>query len=297
MAGPTSPELADGPSIEDIWSGPIGDWVRVFSVVCAPRGATRMPWLFVTDANGTFAMTVDIVRHLQLGGYLPDMTIVGLGYRATSLGDTADRRLRDYTPTAPPSRQQESVLGVGGADRFLHVIEHDLLTSLEDRLPNPTRRVLYGHSLGGLFALHASFQRPALFHDFIIASPSTWWDDHFIDRQIDDRITSSTQVPGNFVVLVGKEESTDGRIAAAAQLDPEFRPPLVEPPRDMAADAETLATRLACAVDHDSRVWFHRLQGEHHVSVPPIAVSHGLRILFDAPGSSLLAARIERTGS
>ena len=34
----------------------------------------------MTDANGTFGMTVDIVRYLQLGRLLPGLLVVGIGY-------------------------------------------------------------------------------------------------------------------------------------------------------------------------------------------------------------------------
>ncbi|MGB8861481.1 MAG: alpha/beta hydrolase-fold protein [Ilumatobacteraceae bacterium] len=291
---PISTAMLGGCSMEDLWSESVGDWYRVFIGVCGPPEAAALPWVFLTDANGTFAMTVDIVRHLQLGGHLPDMVIIGLGYPAATLRDTIERRARDLTPTPGPMTSDDgAAFHTGGADRFLDTIEHAVLPLLERRLPAPTRRVLYGHSLGGLFALHAWLRDRPQFSDFIVASPSTWWDDHWIDRQLDLVTHHASQRQGNIVVCVGAEESSQGRIAAAAQLPIEFRTPLIRPPRDMAADAEDLAHRLAAAADPSSHVWFQRIPNEHHVSIPPLAISHGLRILFDAPGAAALSAQID----
>ena len=38
-------------------------------------------------------------------------------------------------------------------------------------------RVLVGHSLGGLFALHALARRPALFTGYVVMEPSVWWNE------------------------------------------------------------------------------------------------------------------------
>jgi len=143
-------------SFTDIWSVNVGDRLRVFVDVCGPADAAELPWIFVTDANGTFSLTVDIVRHLQLGGHLPHMVIVGLGYPAAALSDTIERRSRDLSPTAwPMTADDGTVFVTGGADRFLDAIEHEVLPLVERRLPRASRRILYGHSLGGLFAIHA----------------------------------------------------------------------------------------------------------------------------------------------
>jgi hypothetical protein len=39
-------------------------------------------------------------------------------------------------------------------------------------------------------------------------------------------------------------------------------------------------------------VGFRRLADEHHVSVSPLAISHGLRLLFGAPAAAKLASRV-----
>ena len=64
----------------------------------------------------------------------------------------------------------------GGQDAFLAMISDDLLPRLMRDLPiDRSDMTLYGHSLGGLFVLHALFSRPDLFARHVAADPSTWW--------------------------------------------------------------------------------------------------------------------------
>lgn len=64
----------------------------------------------------------------------------------------------------------------GGREAFLAMIGDDLLPELARRHPvNPDDMTLYGHSLGGLFVLHALFTRPRLFARYVAADPSVWW--------------------------------------------------------------------------------------------------------------------------
>ena len=64
----------------------------------------------------------------------------------------------------------------GGADKFLQFIETELMPEVEKRYRTQPFRVLAGHSLGGLFAVHALSTRPGLFNAYVAVSPSLWWD-------------------------------------------------------------------------------------------------------------------------
>jgi predicted alpha/beta superfamily hydrolase len=130
------------------------------------------PVLMILDANAGFATAVDAYRALRWrttsARPLPAL-ILGLGHPGDAAYDPP-ARMRDY---APPSGIPGDHPG-GGA--FLRFIEKALLPELARRYPvDPGRLALFGHSLGGLFALHALFSRPGLFHRLVAASPSLWW--------------------------------------------------------------------------------------------------------------------------
>jgi predicted alpha/beta superfamily hydrolase len=64
----------------------------------------------------------------------------------------------------------------GGREAFLSMIADQLLPELARRYPlNRKEMTIYGHSLGGLFVLHALFTRPHLFARHVAADPSVWW--------------------------------------------------------------------------------------------------------------------------
>lgn len=99
--------------------------------------------------------------------------IVAIGHD-TPLRLDATERVRDYTP-GTGSRDGHGRPG-GGADAFLEVIEHRIRPAIEARVHlDPSRQALWGHSLGGLFVLHALRERPDLFSLYFAASPSLWW--------------------------------------------------------------------------------------------------------------------------
>jgi pimeloyl-ACP methyl ester carboxylesterase len=83
------------------------------------------------------------------------------------------RRTFDLTPKALPGTAQRSAANVGGEDAFLAFMQDDLKPAIAKRVQiDPTRQALFGHSLGGLFALHVLLAQPQDFDTYVIASPS-----------------------------------------------------------------------------------------------------------------------------
>ncbi len=84
---------------------------------------------------------------------------------------------------------------------------------------------------------------------------------------------------------------------AAEQVPAFARPTLTAPVRDMVADAATFAGALAGRRYPSLDVRYRAFADEHHVSIPPVATSHALRVLFDAPGADDLVPRLVSGGS
>ncbi len=112
--------------------------------------------------------------------------IVSIGYPLSPDSSSVfnnPRRRWDLTPAAPGRNPAE-----GGADEFVDFICTEVWKLAHRRLREtrgvePGREALYGHSLGGLFVLHALFTRPELFDCFIASSPSIWWNNEFILKE------------------------------------------------------------------------------------------------------------------
>jgi len=131
------------------------------------------PVLLVLDANAGFGTVVDSYRSLTwraTPGRPAPALILGIGHPGGTAYEPAARQ-RDYVPAAA-----NAAAGTTGAEAFLHFIETALLPELARRHPLDRRHLaLFGHSLGGLFALHALIARPGMFRSIITASPSLWW--------------------------------------------------------------------------------------------------------------------------
>lgn len=121
----------------------------------------RLPVIYLLDGDQTFPLLASYAWYMMFTEEMGPVILVGISY---GTNDPAVN-MRDTDFTAPA----ESNARYGGADRFLLVLEHELLPLVERRYPvDPARRVLVGQSLGGQFALHAALHRPGLF-DFAVA--------------------------------------------------------------------------------------------------------------------------------
>src|ERR1700690_2314992 len=64
---------------------------------------------------------------------------------------------------------------------FLDFLEHEVIPFVDRTYRTiPSDRGLLGHSYGGLFAIYALEQRPALFQRIVAASPALSWDNRLL---------------------------------------------------------------------------------------------------------------------
>ncbi len=141
-----------------------------------PAPATGYPVIYVLDPSSAFATLVETARNRAY--FLGPVVVVGVGYPP---GADDGARMRDLTPETDLSTLPEDNLGtpwgeMGGADTFLRFLLTEVKPAVETRLPiDKERQALFGHSLGGLFALHTLFSQPDAFQVYVAASPSIWW--------------------------------------------------------------------------------------------------------------------------
>ncbi|WP_274704735.1 alpha/beta hydrolase [Aquabacter cavernae] len=227
----------------------------------APEGG--FPLLVVTDANAMFATLVETAR---LQALRPDVTglgepvVLGIGHDIPGLFDMALRE-RDYTPP--------------GADRLLGRLD-GLMGDLGAHLPlSRERRVLIGHSLGGLFALLALFRRPDLFTAYVAASPSIWWDREAV-RAGAEALPARLTRPVRLLLTAGGGERGS---PPDATVEPAQARRLAE--RRVVEEAQALAARLAEAAPARLKVTTHIFEGESHGSVIPGALGRAARFAFE----------------
>ncbi|HYW32024.1 MAG TPA: alpha/beta hydrolase-fold protein [Gemmatimonas sp.] len=99
-----------------------------------------------------------------------------------AIGNAGRDRIDEYTPT------RDSAHDAGGlADRYGQMLVFEIKPFI-DRLYR-TRQgahdtALAGSSLGGLLSLHLGLAYPTVFGKLALLSPSVWWDDRWIIRQL-----------------------------------------------------------------------------------------------------------------
>lgn len=120
--------------------------------------------------------------------------------------DIRERRFYDFTPSAksyeyPERFKTAPIRQHGGAEDFHLFLKNELLPTLKKYQLPSTKRILFGHSLSGLYASYESLLEDCLFDAAIAISPSIWWNKH---QLLDIQKRSIKQIP--LYIAVGGEE-------------------------------------------------------------------------------------------
>jgi len=260
--------------VHDIWSEEVEDTFRLF---IGPCGDEPEVTIFVTDGNGLFGLVVDTVRLMQIPALLPSMVVVGIGYPgADTLWDTVEMRTRDLTPTLWPTFP-----GSGGAERFLGFIHETLFDWVARRYPSSlTSTVYFGHSLGGLFGVHALLTERLSFSHSIISSPSLFWDHYVMFDREEQRATTTADLPTHAFFGIGALETDEGRRSEGRDLPSDH--PRKPPPThlDMVDDLVRFTDRLRSRRYPNLEMEVAVYPDEFHATVAATVLSRGLRHFF-----------------
>lgn len=198
-------------------AGGSGQTYRIYLAVPpgeAPEGG--FPVLYVLDANSVIGTVVEAVR-LQgrsRDGQGSPAVVVGLGYDEEVPFATA--RFTDYSlpmpvEELPPFSRGGEWPRQGGADDFLRFVLEEVRPMVESMATvNRERQAILGHSLGGLFVLHALYTRPDAFSTYLAGSPSIDWYKRLIFAE-EQAFVTQLQPGGKrkqVLIGVGEEEQT-----------------------------------------------------------------------------------------
>jgi uncharacterized protein len=275
-----------GTEVHYLASEHVGDEFKIFVGHCGDDGPRPASVLYVTDANGLFGSTVDVVRLMQLSAFLPAILVVGIGYRMGALAETVILRTRDFTPTSDPAftRIFPDHTLMGGAGRFLAFIRDELRPWVASRYAVDVDDSMYfGHSLGGLFGTYVLLTEPRTFRRYAIGSPSLWWHDDMMFDEEAKYAATHDDLPAKVFFAVGAHEDHDGRQREASRLSVDEQRKARVRFIDMVADTERMVAALRArrypSLEIDSVV----LPDEFHITVPLVNLSRALRSFFDAP--------------
>jgi predicted alpha/beta superfamily hydrolase len=139
----------------------------------------RYPVLYMHDGGVVFiSWRIDeIAKPLITSGQVEPLIIVMVNH-----GGTEDDRFDEYTPTKPPNFRSG-----GKVDSYGRMLVEELKPFIDSQyrtLADPANTGLGGVSLGGVASLHLGLKYPTVFGKLAVISPSVWWDNKIIVRNV-----------------------------------------------------------------------------------------------------------------
>jgi len=138
----------------------------------SPDSVKTYPVIYLLD-GGIDEDLIHIAGLVQFASFswiniIPESIVVGIA--------NVDRK-RDFTFPSKNKEDQKYAPTAGKSSNFIDFIEKELRPFIEEKYKVNGKNILIGQSLGGLLATEILYTKPDLFTDYIIISPSLWWDD------------------------------------------------------------------------------------------------------------------------
>ena len=122
------------------------------------RTKKRYPVLYLLDGDTHFLNATAFVNFLARSRHIPQMIVAAIPNTS---------RTRDFTPKIDKDRTDS-----GGADKFIKFLKNEVFPLIEKEYRTVPYRVLFGHSLTGMFAIYTLFTNPEMFRAYIAVSAS-----------------------------------------------------------------------------------------------------------------------------
>lgn len=162
------------------------------------------PVLYLTDGDAHIGHTSGTISFLSNNGRMSEMIVVGI---------TNTDRTRDLSPVKSSAKNPAGGAQFptsGGADNFLKFIETELIPQIEKSYRVQPYRILAGHSLGGLFTIHAMVARPGAFNSYVAVSPSLQWENQETLKRATEFLKNQKELKATLFVSLGNEPGPIG---------------------------------------------------------------------------------------
>jgi len=219
------------------------------------------PVLYLLDGDALFHTATGVVEFMSRNGndQIPELIVVAI--------PNTDRN-RDLTPTHSLinqiGKQSRTLDSSGGGDAFLKFLREELVPQIDARYRTLLYRILAGHSLGGLLAIHALLTAPATFQGIVAMDPSLSWDDQIVVKKEKEFLSTAKALHNGVFISV----------ANTPQIQTFNNPKLNE-------DAVRTFAHLLELNPHGVRSKLKYFAAEDHGSVPLLSLYDGLLFIFD----------------
>ena len=162
----------------------------------SPDSSKTYPVIYLLDGSLEEDF-IHIAGLVQFGSFswinlIPETIVVGIS--------NVDRK-RDFTYPTTIEQDKLDFPTTGGSANFIDFIEKELQPFIDQNYKANKVKTIIGQSLGGLLATEILFKKPDLFDNYVIISPSLWWDNQSLLSMDPKPLTSSKSI----FIGVGKE--------------------------------------------------------------------------------------------
>lgn len=244
--------------------------------------ANGYPVLYVLDGDGLFPLAALLAQgmHMRAAEHQASaMLVVGIGYDNGGLLDLS-ARAEDFTPASASYAQTGDRLSqrFGGAEAFSRFLTGSLREAIAGEFPvNRQQQSLFGHSYGGLFALHQLLTAPRDFRNYLISSPSIWWNQRRVMQDFPGFAQRLAQGSNSIAVRITAGEY-EQKLAPHLPANPAREAMLQQ--RQMVDAAAEVANRLQTEAGAEAVVAYQLYPGQTHGTVAVHALLDGIRWLF-----------------
>lgn len=179
---------------------------------------------------------------------------IGIMQETIVVGIANVDRKRDLTFPTSIATDKEQFPTTGGSAAFIEFLEKEVKIMVEEKYETDTISTIIGQSLGGLLATEVLFRKPKVFTNYIIISPSLWWNNQSLLALTPDEFSGVK----NIYVGVGKEG------------------------RGMVKPAKKLYKKVKKLLDGKSNIYHQYFPDQDHGDVLHVAVYDALIKIFDS---------------
>lgn len=199
------------------------------------KNNTAFPVIYLMDgsSNEDFLHIVGLVQYMTMIEKMPASIVVGIA--------NVDRK-RDFTFPTTIKKDKEDFPTTGSSAKFITFLEKELQPFIEKKYRTGSKTII-GQSLGALLATEILLKKPQLFDNYIIVSPSLWWDNESLLQQAPQLLSAQPDVAHKVYVSVGSE----GKV--------------------METDAKNLSATLEAAKKKNLQLFFVPLPEEDHATI------------------------------
>ncbi len=162
------------------------------------------PVLYLLDGENHFHILSAYIDYLSHYEIIPPIMVVGI--------ISKDRR-KDLTPTKSiidyDGKIDSTYNTSGGNEHFFQFMRTELMPFIETNYKAGSYKIFVGHSFGGITAINCMLTHPDMFNAYIAISPSLWWDNNYVLKLAENKLTKSVSLNKRFFYSVGNEGIND----------------------------------------------------------------------------------------